>query len=184
VTRFNYHQSARERVLAAAPLAALAERLRLPAAFAGAAVLIVLATWSLETRRLAVLDGDLRRLQQQVRAAAFDDARAARLVAEVVRLRATATRVAGARRDVLVTTNAIARIGNELPPQTWLTDVGATPAGDWTIGGRSTRVAEIGTMLRRVQALDAGASATLVSIAATGRSGRILDFVIGWNRRT
>ena len=85
---------------------------------------------------------------------------------------------------MLETTNAIARIGNDLPPQTWLTAIGATPAGDWTIGGRSTRVSEIGTMLRRVQALDAGAAATLVSIAATGRSGRILDFVIGWNRRT
>ncbi|HEV8022439.1 MAG TPA: hypothetical protein VGP41_14285, partial [Candidatus Lustribacter sp.] len=162
----------------------LAERLRLPAALVLAAALIVLATWSFETRRIALLDGDLHRLQQQVRALSFDDARAERLIAEVGRLRTGAERVAAARHDVLVTTNTIAQIGNALPPQTWLTAVGATPAGDWTIGGRSTRVDEIGTMLRRVQALDAAASATLVSVAATGRSGRILDFVIGWNRRT
>lgn len=184
MTRFNYQQSARQRLLAAAPLAAMAERLRLPAALAGAALFLVFATWTFETHRVALLDADLNRLQLQVRAAAFADARAARLIAEVTRLRATGARVAAARRDVLVATNAIAQIGNELPPQTWLTAVGATPAGDWTIGGRSTRVDEIGTMLRRVQAIDAGASATLVSIAATGRSGRILDFVIGWNRRS
>jgi hypothetical protein len=184
VIRFNYHPSARERFLSAAPLAAVTERLRLPAALVLAAVFIVLATWSFETRRVALLDDDLHRLQQQERAAAVDDARAERLIAEVARLRAAAERVAAARHDVLAATNAIARIGNELPPQTWLTAVGATPAGDWTIGGRSTRVDEIGTMLRRVQALDAGASATLVSVAATGRSGRILDFVIGWKQRT
>lgn len=184
MTRFNYHPSARERWLAAVPLPALARSLRLPAALTAAAALIVLATWSFETQRLALLDGDLNRLRQQVGAAARDDARAQRANAEVARLRATAERVAAARRDVLLTTNAVAQIGNQLPPQTWLTGVGATPAGDWTIGGRSTRVDEIGTMLRRVQALDAGASATLVSIAATGRSGRILDFVIGWNRRS
>lgn len=184
MTRFNYHPSAQERLLAAAPLAAWAERLRVPAALVIAAVLIVCATWSFETRRIARLDADLGRLQEQVRTAARDDAHAGRLIAAVVRLHATTERVAAARHDVLATTNAIAQIGNELPPQTWLTTVGATPAGDWTIGGRSTRVDEIGTMLRRVQAIDTRASATLVSVAATGRSGRILDFVIGWNRRT
>lgn len=182
--RFNYHPSRRERWLAAVPLAAFAQRLRLPAALTALAALIVFAAWSLETQRLAAVDGDLSRLRQQVQAAAHEDARAERTIAEIARLRATAERVAAARRDVLVTTNAIARLGNELPPQTWLTGVGATPAGDWTIGGRSTRIDEIGTMLRRVQALDAGAAATLVSIAATGRRGRILDFVIGWNRRS
>ena len=39
-------------------------------------------------------------------------------------------------------------------------------------------------MLRRVQSLDRNATVRLVSIAATGRTGRILDFVIGWARRT
>ena len=58
----------------------------------------------------------------------------------------------------------------------------ATPADAWTINGRSTRVDEIGTMLRRVQELDRRGAARLVSIAATGRSGRILDFVISWSR--
>jgi hypothetical protein len=38
-------------------------------------------------------------------------------------------------------------------------------------------------MLRRIQSIDKTASTRLVSIAATGRTGRILDFVIGWDRR-
>jgi hypothetical protein len=98
-------------------------------------------------------------------------------------LRALHAGVAAARREALAATNTIARIGNDLPPQTWLTGVGSTPNGTWTIDGRSTRVGEIGTMLRRVQRIDDGATARLVSIAATGRTGRVLDFVIGWDRR-
>jgi hypothetical protein len=105
------------------------------------------------------------------------------LTAAVARLRAIQGGIAAARRDVIETTNTIAQVGNELPAQTWLTGVGSTPSGDWTIAGRSTHVDEIGTMLRRVQSIDPNASAHLVSIAATGRAGRILNFVIGWERR-
>jgi hypothetical protein len=100
----------------------------------------------------------------------------------IARMRTIQAAVGAARRDVLIATNTIARIGNDLPPATWLTSVGSTPAGAWTIGGRSTRVDEIGTMLRRVQGIDKRATVRLVSIAATGRSGRVLDFVIGWDQ--
>jgi hypothetical protein len=181
--RFNYDQSTYERLFAGVWATVPAERMRLPLAVIGAALLAVAATWSFETHRIAVLDHELTNLQERVRAEAADDARAERLIATVARLRAICERIASARRDVLAATNTIARIGNELPPQTWLTGVGSTPAGAWTIGGRSTRVEEIGTMLRRVQGLDRHATARLVSIAATGRAGRILDFVIGWDRQ-
>jgi hypothetical protein len=98
-------------------------------------------------------------------------------------MRAIRAAVSAARRDVLVATNTIARIGNDLPPATWLTSLGSTPSGAWTIGGRSTRVDEIGTMLRRVQGIDQHATVRLMSIAATGRSHRVLDFVIGWDQQ-
>jgi Tfp pilus assembly protein PilN len=183
VTRFNYHQSAYERFVAGAAISQLAARVRLPVAVVGAALLIVAAAWSIDAHRLGVLDGELTALQLRAHAAEADDARAQRLMTAVARLRAIDERIALARRDVFMATNTIARIGNGLPPQTWLTSLGSTPAGDWTIGGRSTRVDEIGTMLRRVQGLDRNASARLVSIAATGRAGRVLDFVIGWDHR-
>jgi hypothetical protein len=183
MTRFNYRQSAYERLVAGASVTGLAARFRRPVAVVGAALLIVSAAWSIDTHRLAVLDGELTELQLRAHAAEAADGRAQRLMTAVARLSAIDERIAVARRDVFTVTNTIARIGNGLPPQTWLTSLGSTPTGDWTIGGRSTRVDEIGTMLRRVQGLDRNATARLVSIAATGRTGRILDFVIGWDHR-
>lgn len=181
--RFNYDRPPYERFLAGLPLTALAAQLRVPMASLGAALLVVAATWSFETHRIAALDGELSRLDLRVQALAADEVRAKHLTAAVARLRAIQGGIATARRDVLETTNTIALIGNELPAQTWLTGVGSTPAGDWTIGGRSTHVDEIGTMLRRVQGIDRSATTHLVSISATGRAGRILDFVIVWERR-
>jgi len=183
MNRFNYRQSPYQRFLAGTPVTAIAAQLRVPVAAIGAALLVVAAGWSLERHRVAALDAQLAGLQLRMQATAAGSARAERLTASVTRLRAIQGGIAAARRDVLETTNTIAQIGNELPPQTWLTGVGSTPAGDWTIAGRSTHVDEIGTMLRRVQGIDPNASARLVSIVATGRAGRILDFVIGWQRR-
>lgn len=181
--RFNYHQSAYERLRDGLTGSVSPERVRLPVALLGAALLAVAGTWFLELQRVAVLERNLALQQARARATASDGARAQRLTADVERLRAIGDRIAAAKRDVLLAANTIATIGNELPPQTWLTTVGSTPDGTWTIGGRSTRVDEIGTMLRRVQGLDRNASARLVSIVATGRAGRILDFVIGWDHR-
>jgi Tfp pilus assembly protein PilN len=181
--RFNYHQSAFERLFGDAPALRLTDRLRIPLAAIGAALLVVTATWWIQTQRVTALNDELAALQTRVQASHADESRAQRLMASVARLRALSAGIASARREAVAATNTIARIGNDLPPQTWLTGVGSTPAGAWTIDGRSTRVGEIGTMLRRVQSIDVGASARLVSIAATGRSGHILDFVIGWDRQ-
>ncbi len=181
--RFNYHQSRYERLLGATPTALATGRLRVPLAAIGAALFAVTAAWWVQTQRVAALDAELAVLHVRVHAAGADDRRAQRLTAEVTRLRALSAGIAAARREALAATNTIARIGNDLPPQTWLTALGSTPAGAWTIGGRSTRVAEIGTLLRRIQSLDAGGTAHLISIAATGRSGHILDFAIGWEKR-
>jgi len=183
MTRFNYHQGTFEQLLAGASFPQFAKRIGLPMAIIGVALLLVVAAWSAEQRRLGVIAGELSNLRHRAQVAAADDSRAERLIAIVAHMKAVEQRVAVARRDVLVVTNTIAQIGNELPPQTWLTAVESTPAGDWTINGRSTRIDEIGTMLRRVQGLNRSATARLISIAATGRTGRILDFVIDWERR-
>jgi hypothetical protein len=183
VIRFNYHQSRYERLFGDAPAALLTEGLRIPLATIGAALLAVTATWSIQSHRVAGLDNELTVLQSSVRAASAGQLRAQQLNANVTRLRALHAGVAAARREGLAATNTIALIGNGLPPQTWLTGVTSAPNGTWTIDGRSTRVGEIGTMLRRVQSIDTGATAQLVSIASTGRTGRVLDFVIGWDRR-
>ena len=181
MNRFNYHPTRVERVRMALP-AVLLGHIRFPLALAGSAIFLVAAAWSFETQRLHALEGQVAATELRVHAAAAGAHVAERLSATVVRLRAMHDRITAARRDVLVATNTIAEIGNELPAQTWLTNVGASTAGTWTIGGRSTHVDEIGAMLRRVQGLDPAAPVRLVSIAATGRAGRVLDFVIGWDR--
>jgi hypothetical protein len=183
MNRFNYQQSPFERHFGDAPMGMLADRLRLPMAVIGAAVLALAATWSFETHRVADLDAELAALQLRVEAASGLRVRAERLTARVARLRAASAGIDAAHREALAATNTIAQIGNGMPEQTWLTGVGAAAAGTWTIDGRSTRVDQIGTMLRRIQSIDKTASTRLVSIAATGRTGRILDFVIGWDRR-
>lgn len=184
MNRIDYHQSLKKRIVAAASGVLAGERLRVPVAAIGAALIAITATWSLETHRISALDAELTALQARIVAARAGDARAERLSAAVVRLRALNRDVALARREAVIATNTVARIGNDLPPQTWLTQVGSTSAGTWTIDGRSTRVDEIGTMLRRVQSIDRGVTPRLISIAATGRAGRVLDFVIGWDRRS
>jgi hypothetical protein len=183
VIRFNYLQPAYERWCNGIPAMALANSVRVPLVLIGLALLGVAATWTLEIHRAATLQDELSGLQLRVRAAASDERRAQNLMTRVTRMRTIRAAVTAARRDVIIATNTIARIGNDLPPATWLTSVGSTPAGAWTIGGRSTHVDEIGTMLRRVQGIDRSASVHLISIAATGRSGRVLDFVIGWDHR-
>ena len=180
--RFDYNQSRYHQLLAEIPLGTIAMQLRLPVTACAAALLAVAAAWSLETHRIAALDLELSQMQLRVQATAADEARVERLTSAVAHQRAIQDGIAAARRDVLETTNTVARIGNELPEQTWLTAVSSTPAGAWTVGGRSTHVGEIGTMLRRVQGIDPKSTARLVSIAATGRSGRILDFIIAWDR--
>jgi hypothetical protein len=182
VIRFNYLQPAYERWYAGMPAVALAGAVRLPLLLIGLAFLGLAATWTIEMHRTATLQDELTGLQLRVRAAAGDERRARSLMINIARMRTIQAAVGAARRDVIIATNTIARIGNDLPPATWLTSVGSTPAGAWTIGGRSTRVDEIGTMLRRVQGIDKRATVRLVSIAATGRSGRVLDFVIGWDQ--
>jgi Tfp pilus assembly protein PilN len=183
VKRFNYAQPPLERLLGDMPMHALTDRLRVPLVIVGAALFMVASTWSVEANRVAGLDTELAALQLQVEAAGAARMRAEGLIATVSKLRAMRAGVAAAQREAIAATNTIARIGNGLPAQTWLTTLGATPAGAWTIGGRSTRVSEIGTMLRRVQNIDRSSTARLVSVAATGRTGHVLDFVIGWDRR-
>jgi hypothetical protein len=183
ILRFNYCQSACERLLGEAAAVLLTHRMRVPLATIGAALLAVTATWSIESARVAGFERELAALQSRVSSASPDALRGERLIAAVTRLRALRAGVSEARRQALAATNTIAQLGNELPSRTWLTGVGSTPAGTWIIDGRSTRVGEIGTMLRRIASIDNGAAARLISIAATGRSRRILDFAIGWDRR-
>jgi hypothetical protein len=181
--RFNYRQSFLERFAGLAPPAPATHGLRVPLAIAGAAAVLFAGAWGLEAQRMAQLDHDLDALNVRVRAAKPAADRASAVIAATARAQTEYARVLAARREAVTSTNTIARLGNALPPRTWLTNVQSTPAGAWTIAGRSDRVAEIGTTLRAIQQFDTRAQTRLVSISASGRTGEVLNFVIGWDRQ-
>jgi hypothetical protein len=156
-------------------------RIRLAVAAIGASLVFVTAAWSFETQRLTRLDDELGVMQSRAREARAAEDRLRRAQMTLDRLRLIDAELTAARQAAIATTNAVARIGNGLPPQTWLTDVRAAATGTWTIAGRTSRVAEVGSTLRSIQRLDRSTVARLVSIEAAGRSGRVLDFAIDWD---
>jgi hypothetical protein len=181
MTRFDYNATAPGPRFGV-PGALLRQALRLPLAVVAAAVLFVAGTLLVEAHRIATLDDELRALAVQTRDVTPDGRRSQGLLTALARMRAVRDRIRTARREALSDTNAIAVIGNELPPQTWLTGVEVAFGGAWSIAGRSTRVSEIAGTLRSIQRLDRNGAARLVSISAGGRMGRTLDFVIVWDR--
>jgi Tfp pilus assembly protein PilN len=181
MTRFDYNAAASGPRFGA-PGARWRQPLRLPMAVVATAVLFVAGTLSVEGHRIATLDDELTALAVQTRDVAPDGRRSQGLLAALTQMHAVRDRIEAAHREALSDTNAIAVIGNNLPPQTWLTGVQVAFGGAWSIAGRSTRVAEIARTLRLIQRLDTSGTARLVSISAGGRMGRTLDFVIAWNR--
>lgn len=159
-------------------------RVRTAAAAFGAAMLFAVALWSWEAQRIGQLDAAIAGVRQRSVAVAREAERARRMMAIVERERLIGDQIALAHRSALASTNAVAQVGNALPEQTWLTTLTAAPSGGWLISGRSTRVAEIGLTLHAIAALEKTSTAHLQTVAATGRDGRILDFVIGWDRQT
>jgi hypothetical protein len=181
--RHDYRLSVIAQLTGYAPAPISIGGLRIPLAITGAALLLVALIWSTEVRRIATLDRELVVIKQHAMRAAFDARRTQAISGLVERERQIDQRLRIAHRTAVASSNVIAMIGNGLPLQTWLTNVTSAPGGNWTISGRSTRVAEIGTTLRAIQRLDAGSPAHLVSISAGGRSNSVLDFVIGWDRQ-
>jgi hypothetical protein len=180
MTRFNYSRTFFERLAGVAPSELLGNRLRLPVALAGAVALLLSVASGIEMQRLSALDRDLGNLQARLRAVQPAAGRASSVIAAMIHERRDDDRIQDARREAIASTNTIARLGNALPARTWLTNIQSTPAGAWTIAGRSDRVAEIGTTLRTIQQFEPQATAQLVSISAGGPTGTLLNFVIGW----
>jgi Tfp pilus assembly protein PilN len=178
VNGFDYRQSAVARVLGRRPAVALPRTLRPALAAIATALLLVAAVGAIERARIGGLDGELAALAARSAAAERDDARTERLEASVESLRALRADLDAARRSTALEANTIVRIGNRLPPQTWLTSVTTDPSGVWSIGGRSTRLDEIGTTLGTIARLDRRATTRLVAINASGRRASLLDFTV------
>jgi hypothetical protein len=178
MTGFSYYRSPFERLAGLRRMPAL-DRSMLAALLAVAgALLLVAGVGAVEHTRLRTLDSDLAAMADRLTIARRDDARDDHLVASVAALRAIVHTIDDAHATTLEATNAIVRVGNTLPAQTWLTSVRGGSAGSWSFGGRSTHLDAIGTTLHTVAALDPTATAHLVSVTAAGPHARILDFTI------
>ena len=178
MNRFDYAGPSAERRVGIAAAALTGEPLRLPIVSLAAALLFVGGTWSVEAHRIAALDADLVTIAHRAQNAANDERRAGRLTIALATIAAVHDRISQARQSALTSTNTIARIGNALPPQTWLTGLQTAPSGSWSIAGRTTSIGEIGTTLGSIGRTGRSATTRLVSITAIGPAGRTLDFVI------
>ena len=182
MTRYNYRQTTFERFAGNRPRLVIDARVRTSLAVLAAALLVVVTAATAEQRRLAVLDGQLTALHDRIAIAALVDVRNERVRGNVMQARRVRAAVLAARRDAMLAANTIARIGNQLPPQTWLTSVQNDRTGAWSVAGRSTQIGEIGATLVAIGRLVPTSSPRLVSIASSGNRGRMLDFVIAWER--
>lgn len=180
--RHNYHPSPLERLAALTRAIHVPAQLRIGMAMVGMASLLVSIMWGVETRRIAVLEHELAIASSEARAIAADARRAQSVAGALRRAVELQQRIDRAHRVAIASTNAIALLGNGLPSDTWLTSLATAPSGSINIAGRSARVEQIGTALRAIQHIDAHAGTRLISISATGRTGRIHDFLIGWDR--
>jgi Tfp pilus assembly protein PilN len=144
-------------------------------------LLIVTAIWLVERERLRAVDGELTFVQEQLEVATAADNRVVRIAAAVSRLRETEDMIAGWQRETLDAANAIAALGNGLPPLTWLTAVQANANGTLSISGRSSHLESVGQTLRNLQRLDRASHTQLISIASDRRR-RTVSFVLSWQR--
>jgi Tfp pilus assembly protein PilN len=181
VTRFDYRQSAFERLIGRPPRIAPDGRLRASVATLAVALVAVAVVATAERGRLARLDAELGAMHDRLIAAQRSDALDERVRRDVLAARGIRDAVLDARRASIADANAIARLGNRLPPQTWLTSLNATRTGTWSIAGRSTQIEQIGATLAAIGRLEPAASPRLVSLEANGERGRMLDFRIAWD---
>ncbi len=147
-----------------------------------AAIVAVGVVGLVERYRLAALDRDLATVAGRVAVAQRDEARSDRLTREVLRQRELGARIDAARNETEDAANTIVRIGNRLPPHTWLTRLESVRSGSWTIHGRSAQFDDIQSTLAAVAQLDRTAAVRLVSVDAAGARGALLDFTIALER--
>jgi hypothetical protein len=177
----NYAAAGPRRLDPLAALHATTRPLRIACAILFVTVAGLAGATAAERQRIALADARLVELRSQAMSAATAARRAAAGDPRDHRVAQFAGRLAAVRNDTLRSSNAAIRIGNALPPRTWLVQLDAV-SGGWTIAGKSMSIGEIGATLRALQRLDERSSAHLVSVSSNALPHRPYDFVISWER--
>ena len=147
-----------------------------------ATLLTTLGICAGEQHRLTELEARLGVLREQESAVTLAARNAGTVAQQLAGLRELAQRLASARRETIMSTNAAILIGNGLPPRTWLTELDALPSGSWTIAGKSTALDQIGATITALSRLDRTAAVRLVSVTTLAQPGSSYAFVITWDR--
>ena len=141
-------------------------------AIAGA-ILIVFATWAIESVRLQAAERDANHYSsERVRTAAALQG-AEKLEAHVTTLRAISASVVAIRRSAMLRESELASIGNHLPRGVWLADI-RFDAGAWHIDGRSEKLSTIGSAMMSLRSSSNAQTTRLVSLHGSGKKGSSL----------
>lgn len=180
--RYNYYQTQFERWFGHAGWSAPDAATQRSAAAAAVALALLVALWIGEAQRIAALDAQIARVRERAAAAATEAERVARLQHAVTTLRDRRRTLDEERLGGLDQSNQIARVGNRLPDGTWLDTLRTDASGSWTLNGRASRLAAIGSALRTLADLDSHGDPRLLSLTADARREHLLDFTIAWDR--
>ena len=161
--RINYLPSWSERHIGVAlPLAITAE-FRAPLVALAGAIALAGLLWVVQATRLHAAERDGATFAERLAAMQIDVARVRAVTRDVERFRALDERVEALRRSGAAHANEIAALGNQLPPDAWLSSLRAD-RGTLALEGHGARLAAVGTTIASLAALPAYGAARLVAV--------------------
>jgi Tfp pilus assembly protein PilN len=161
--RTNYLLSWSERYAGIALPSTLRPELRAPLAVLACALALVVLLGSVQHARLRAVAADEARYAEQLGAAERRAARTTAAEGEVARLRTIAARLDALRSLGSEHTAEIARLGNALPSESWLTSMRADPVA-LTLEGGSARISAIAQTMANLTALRRYPGIRLISL--------------------
>jgi hypothetical protein len=176
---YNYHRPVIGRIFGSTATLQLARALRTGVPGFALACALAGGIWGFELRVLGGIENDLASVQAGLSADEADDRRLRQAKSAGDTMQALLAALDRQKRSTAQELNALAAIGNALPPNTWLTELHRQTAGTWSMAGRSARLEEIGDTLVALQRLDATGDPRLISVSSKD-AGVPLAFTAEW----
>lgn len=141
----------------------LTPALRAPLAVLACSLALVGLLWTVQHVRLLAAEREGAEYARRLAAAEAGFTRVRSVERDVARLRALADRIAAVRRSGPQRSDAIAALGNRLPPDAWLTSLRADRVA-LTLEGHGAQVATVGTAIASLARLKPYAGVRLLSV--------------------
>ena len=161
--QFNYVVTPVERIFGAALPAAVPQSLRVPLAALACALIAAGLGYGVQEARVHAADDEAAVLTLRLSEAEVAVARVRRLANDVERMSALARRVEAIRNSGDLRANELAALGNDVPPDAWLTSIRVEARG-LGIEGRGKRLDVVGTTMAALGRLPTYRGARLVHV--------------------